>query len=147
MDGEDGAMGKGDFMIDENKLIEDLIECKELGRKSCVAVTDIINNQPKIRGWIPCSKKMPKPEEEVLVLTKSGTITTAMYEDGTIYEGDSCWVWNDCEFKYDEEEDDCIISEGWWEYKHFNTDDVYNNEIDEKVIAWQPLPEPYKHND
>lgn len=37
-------------MIDEKKLLDDLIKCKELGRKSCMAVADIINSQPKTEG-------------------------------------------------------------------------------------------------
>lgn len=33
---------------------------------------------------------------------------------------------------------------GWWEYRHFNDDEGFNNVIDEKVLAWMPMPEPYK---
>lgn len=67
-----------------------------------------------------------------------------MYEDGTVYTEDSNWFWYDNDFEYDEEKEDYIISEGWWEYRHFNCDEAYNNAIDEEVIAWQPLPESYK---
>lgn len=94
--------------------------------------------------WIPCSERMPKPEVEVLVMTDMLTITSAMYEDGTVLESESIWGWCDCEFDYSEEDGDYKVSEGWWEYRHFNPDDVYNNAIDEKVIAWMPLPEPYR---
>lgn len=95
-------------------------------------------------GWIPCSEHHPKAEKEVFILTAKGNMTTAMYEDGTIHSGDSIWNWFDCDFEYDEDADDYIISEGWWEYRHFNPDEVYNNLVDEEVIAWKPLPEPYK---
>lgn len=94
--------------------------------------------------WIPCSERMPKPEVEVLAMTDMLTITSAMYEDGTVLESESIWGWNDCEFDYSEEDGDYKVSEGWWEYRHFNPDNVYNNAIDEKVIAWMPLPEPYR---
>ncbi len=71
-------------------------------------------------------------------------ITPAMYEDGTMLEVDSKWRWEDVEWAgWDEEEDCGIIPEGWWENRHFNPDDVYNNVVDRKVIAWMPLPEPY----
>mgnify|MGYP000047769626 CR=1 FL=1 len=40
----------------------------------------------------------------------------------------------------DEERDDYRIPEGWWEYRHFNPDDVYNNKIDCPVVGWMPLP-------
>ena len=108
--------------------------------------------------WIPVTKSLPEPEEEVLVLAvdENGnrTITTGMHEDGTILERDSMWFWEDCEFeKYDEDEDCYIVDEGWWEYKHYNHDDDVNRNIDDNVMAWMPLPEPYKeesedgHND
>lgn len=41
---------------------------------------------------------------------------------------------------YDEERDDYKIPKGWWEYRHFNPDDVYNNKIDRPVVGWMPLP-------
>lgn len=59
-------------------------------------------------------------------------------------ESKSKWHWNDIQEEWDYEEDSMIIPEGWWEYRHFNPDDVYNNIVDEKVIAWHHLPEPYK---
>lgn len=95
-------------------------------------------------GWIPVSERLPKAEEEVFILTAEGKKTTAMYEDGTILTGESVWNWHDCDFEYDEIADDYIISEGWWEYRHFNPDEVYNNIVDEEVIAWQPLPDSYQ---
>ncbi len=94
--------------------------------------------------WIDVNEKLPGVEKEVLIITERGTITTAMYEDGTIAEDDSEWSWNDIEYTYAEETDTYYIPEGWWEYRHFNPDDIYNNVVDEKVIAWMPLPEEYK---
>lgn len=99
--------------------------------------------------WISCEEKMPEPEEEVLIMAiKKGIggktytiITTAIYEDGTILENDSIWGWTDIDGEWNEEEDCYIIPEGWFEYRHYNPDDVYNNSIDDKVIAWMPLPE------
>lgn len=103
-------------------------------------------------GWIPCSEQMPPVETEVFIVAKrkyrGGEVryitTTAMYEDGTVLENDSCWYWQDIDGEWDEENDCYIIPEGWWEYRHYNPDDVYNNVIDDEVIAWQPLPEPYQ---
>lgn len=100
-------------------------------------------------GWIPCSEKMPPVETEVFILAKrklrNGDYvyirTTAMYEDGTVSEYDSCWNWEDIDGEYDEENDCYIVPEGWWEQRHYNPDGVYNNEVDDEVIAWQPLPE------
>ena len=103
-------------------------------------------------GWILCSEKMPNVEEEVYILAKRKyrdssykyITTTALYEDGTVLENDSCWYWEDIDGEWDEENDCLIIPEGWWEYKHYNPDGVLNNAVDDEVIAWQPLPEPYK---
>ena len=97
-------------------------------------------------GWIPCSVRLPECEQEVWIQTKRGIRTTAMYEDGKMPEDESVWNWNDIDFDYDEKTDTYFIPEGWWEYRHFNPDDVYNCLVDEEVIAWMPLPEPYNEN-
>lgn len=105
-------------------------------------------------GWIPCSQMMPKVETEVFILVKrkfkDGDFryirTTAMYEDGTVSENDSCWCWQDIEGEWDEENDCYIIPEGWWENRHYNPDDVCNNVVDDEVVAWQPMPPEYQEN-
>ena len=110
--------------------------------------------------WIPCSERLPECEQEVLICTrkkvyvsrKSGfewiekpIITPALYEDGTMLEIDSKWRWEDIDYAGWNEEEDCgIIPEGWWENRHFNPDEVYNNPVDREVIAWMPLPEEYR---
>lgn len=48
-------------MIDENKLLDDLVKCKELGRNSFQAVINLINSQPKIGEWLPIDKNKPVP--------------------------------------------------------------------------------------
>ena len=106
-------------------------------------------------GWIPCSERLPECEREVLICTKKkivgknayidSIITPAIYEDGTMLENDSMWQWVDMDYAgWDEEEDCGIIPEGWWENRHFYPDGDYNNVVDREVVAWMPLPEPYK---
>ena len=113
---------------------------------------DRLENQGQ---WISVDERLPEPEKEVLILTirryvymgevkEVLTITTAMYEDGTISTEDSDWNWYDIDFIYDEENDVQYIPEGWWEYRHYNPDDVYNNAVDDKVTHWMPLPEAPK---
>lgn len=95
---------------------------------------------------------MPPVETEVFIIAKrkyrGGEVryitTTAMYEDGTVLENDSCWNWEDIEGEWDEKNDCYIIPEGWWENRYYNPDEVYNNVVDDEVIYWQPLPEPYR---
>ena len=108
-----------------------------------------INNEPlgwtdwivKQGGWIDPNLKPPKDEEDVLIKTKTGKITIAMYESGNIHQEDSSWGWNDIEdwADYDDEKDDYIIPEGWYEHTKFNADEQYNNLVDEEVIGWRPL--------
>lgn len=96
--------------------------------------------------WRHPDKNPPEVEEEVLVLYRNEFgeygITTGHYENGNIFSEDSKWNWIDlCDWgTYDEELDDYRIPEGWWEERHFNPDDVYNNQIDMPVVGWMPLP-------
>ena len=102
--------------------------------------------------WIPVSERLPETETEVFITAKrkyrDGTyreiVTTAMYEDGTVLENDSCWNWIEIDGEWDEENDCYIVPKGWWENRHYNPDEVYNNAVDDEVIAWRPLPEPYR---
>ena len=131
-----GSRNSGNYMIPVDKAIEIV--------KQAAAE---YNN-----GWISCSVAMPPVETEVFIVAKrkyrGGEVryitTTAMYEDGTVLENDSCWRWEDIEGEWDEENDCYIIPEGWWENRHYNPDEVYNNVIDDEVIAWQKLPRPYQ---
>lgn len=95
--------------------------------------------------WRDPDKDPPKVETEVLVLYRRNDylgITTAYYEDGNVFSEDSEWNWEDLLDwgTYDEERDDYRIPKGWWEFRHFNLYDDYNNKIDRPVVGWMPLP-------
>ena len=87
----------------------------------------------------------PKVETKVLVLYLNEIggygITAAHYENGNVFAEDSEWNWKYIPNwgTYDEERDDYKIPKGWWEYRHFNPDDVYNNQIDRPVVGWMLL--------
>ena len=105
----------------------------------------VIDPKKMIPAWRDPDKDPPKVETEVLVLYRCNGylgITTAHYENGNVFSEDSEWNWEDLSDwgTYDEERDDYRIPEGWWEYRHFNPDDVYNNKIDCPVVGWMPLP-------
>ena len=106
----------------------------------------IIDSEKIIPLWRDPNKNPPKVEEEVLILYRNEIsgygITTAHYENGNVFSEDSKWYWEDLPDcgTYDEERDDYRIPEGWWEYRHFDSDDVYNNKIDRPVVGWMPLP-------
>lgn len=101
---------------------------------------------PDVQRWRDPDKDPPKVEEEVLVMYRTLSfgygITTGYYEDGTILSQDSIFCWDDlAEWgELDEEHDDYIIPEGWWEYRHFNQDEAYNNRVNFLVVGWMPLP-------
>lgn len=115
-------------------------------------VLDAIDAAPTIdpetlwTTWRDPDKDPPKAEEEVLIMyqTASGgcSITTAHYEDGTLLSQDSIFYWDELAAwgELDEEHDDYIIPKGWWEYRHFNQDEVYDNRVDYPVVGWMPLP-------
>lgn len=96
--------------------------------------------------WRDPETDPPKVEEEVLILycnSISGYgITTAHYENGNVLSQNSAFYWEDLWDwgLYDEEQDDYRIPEGWWEYRHFNPDEVFNNRVDYPVVGWMPLP-------
>lgn len=96
--------------------------------------------------WRNPEANPPKVEEDVLILFETACggygITTAYYEDGTVLSEKSAFYWEEI-FEwgtYDEESDDYFIPKGWWEYRYFNPDDVYNNRVDSPVVGWMPLP-------
>lgn len=96
--------------------------------------------------WRDPDKDPPKVETEVLILFETACggygITTAHYEDGTVLSKKSAFYWEEI-FEwgtYDEENDDYFIPKGWWEYRYFNPEDVYDNRVDSPVVGWMPLP-------
>ena len=88
--------------------IDKSIEIVKQEAEKFVPDTNVGNN-----GWIPCSVTMPPVETEVFIVAKrkyrGGEVryitTTAMYEDGTVLENDSCWRWEAIEGEWDEEND------------------------------------------
>ena len=69
--------------------------------------------------WIPCNVKLPKKEGSVLASIET------RYEDYISHYVAKVW-WN---------------GSSWWHNYHKKVDDI------DFVLAWMPLPEPYKEGD
>lgn len=137
-------------MIDEKKLIELLRTGYEIvhGRYLCADAHEkiglmtemhyikrgmkLLDNQPKVGEWIPCSEQMPKEHDEFRDIINPITL-----EAETIHSTVSKLV-NVTVIDLDKDEsfvcDDCTVNGRWsnFESKRF------------EVVAWQPLPEPYQ---
>lgn len=124
-------------MIDEKKLIEDLkknnfdvlmsdAEC--FGLEKCTEnIIELINEQPKVGEWIPCSERVPElhrvdmeSEGEYYMISDSVIITDG--ERVSISE-------------YEIDDEDC---RGWL---------AHDFEEIEDVIAWMPIPEPHRQGE
>lgn len=126
-------------MIDEKKLIEDIEKEIEFAMKcnmpDIVAgmrqIASVIEEQPKIGEWTPCSEILPKDADMRFYMC----VVENHEEDLPMFcqyeEEYGFGFWNDI---YDSETLGFVDTE-------FKT----NEELGfEKVIAWQPLPEPYR---
>ena len=114
-------------MIDEKKLIEDLVDtyCADCSKCQGICRHDelfkIIDRQPKVTNWIPCIKKLPDgcsdAEIEVIVSTHEPYSETVI--------------------------DDSVFALYYPGTNKFHS--VYGDRLDitEYVVAWQPLPTPY----
>lgn len=120
-------------MIDEKRLVEQLNELKDkcwdrakkenninFARKQLdiSQVIGIINIQPKIGGWIPCSERLPDKGVMNPITNDYAEYLCTVCVDGfrTVrpikFDKDGCWVNHGMNF-------------------------------DKYVTAWQPLPEAY----
>ena len=126
-------------MIDEKKLVkeicntackvyefetDELLDAFMLGLNAKqICVMDLIAKQPKVGEWIPVEKGLPEhnhayPYYEInLVTIENGNVCLGVYRSD-----DKEWLTR--------------MSEG---------ETVYSNK--HKVIAWMPLPEPYRKED
>ena len=155
--------------MDEYINREDVLKCLEYNTIQKPSANDVVSATLRVARekveklpvaqeealfscWRDPANDPPTVETDVLGLYRYNGymgITTAHYEDGNVFSQDSEWNWEDLPAwgTYDEERDDYRIPEGWWEYRHFNPDDVYNNKIDCPVVGWMPMPPKALKND
>lgn len=112
-------------MIDEKKLLEKLEELKfaneergyDTAKDVIQEIINLVDEQPKT-DWIPCEERLPELDE-----------------------GTESFKQSKC----------CLVALEWWdgeiteEVGWYNQSGVWNQDSKNcKVIAWQPLPAPYK---
>ena len=151
------------MMADEYIRREDAIKIAEryglangsvLGRHTGLAdcIASEISGLPAadvapVQKWINIKDRLPEPEQEVFVCVKSkisnySYVCCAMHVPENWYRqsSDFCWDFECCD-EYDEEQDDYIVKQGWYESIH-NWDDYSVVGIEDIVTHWMPLPEP-----
>ena len=138
-------------LIDADELIKDgyvLHRTYQQDEKTMVyenkRIEDIPTAQPEPK-WIPVSERLPEKE------TVLATVETKTFKHRYVCE--AVWIprwtwkasfdnWEDCS-EYNEDEDEFYVIEGWYERVH-NWDEYSYIWIEDNVIAWQPMPEPYR---
>ena len=110
-------------MIDEKKLIEDIekefdgVCVYDVSPSQAIAdFIEIVDRQPKVGEWIPCSERLPKETDYYLVTGQ--------------WKGEEIKTWV-CEFLVL----NSAFGGGW-------CNSVKNPIVD----AWMPLPTPYKED-
>ena len=86
-------------MIDEKKLIEQLRESNyhhaSSSREEVLLdrTVRIVQEQPKVGEWIPCSERLPEKVDSYLVTMKN--VGEYRWIGISMYFGDGKWAWDD----------------------------------------------------
>lgn len=101
-------------MIDEKKLIEDIKECYTEEFLAEYGFDKLVEAQPKVGEWIPCSERFPSVEDkQYIICDKQGIVLTCSWTKA-----------------------------GWNTYITFGGKYETSYRFDD-VIAWMPLPNAY----
>jgi hypothetical protein len=112
-----------------------------------------LKNGVTVQRWIPVTERLPDAEQIVQLSCRGHVSETYRYicigfyvPHGVLRE-QSKFDWDyDCCDEYDEEHDDYIVTEGWYE-TIYNWDDYSSVGINDIVTHWMPLPTPPKEGE
>lgn len=115
-------------LISRKALLEAMDNVRELMEEAmCIpswaTAKECIRTVKPVDRWIPCSERLPEDREEKLVYLSSNRTTIAIYNEHILPHSG--------------------MPVGWG----FHTNNGYIDFETETVIAWMPLPEPYKAGD
>ena len=126
--------------------------CRYYGLGDCFPdrfADHLLSNGVTVQEWISVDDRLPEPEQEVFVCVRTKIsnyryVCCAMHvpENWHRQSSDFCWDFECCD-EYDEEQDDFIVTPGWYESIH-NWDDYFVVGIEDIVTHWMPLPVPPK---
>ena len=106
-------------MIDEKKLIEDIKECYTDEFLAEYGFDKLVEAQPKVDEWIPCSERLPNTNGVYSVTRKLVDGEHEFYiSDSSYFDGQDTW--------------------------HADNRVNHGREYLKDVIAWMPLQKPYK---
>lgn len=110
------------------KILERFKKLKGSDSLANMFISDVIKVIEEVKkeynnGWVPCSERLPERNKDVLCWVKSKTIS-----------GTETYILGSCD-------------NGFWFLKTYEIDRESFPVKDYEVIAWRPLPEPYKESE
>lgn len=104
------------------KAAQDRDSARRTWARAITALVDVpAADVEPVRRWIPCSERMPEYEKPVLICNDEGLFVIAF-----LFKGEDGWP------------------DEWYYFYDCYDHDVYTEQEQGKIIAWMPLPEPYK---
>ena len=81
--------------------------------------------------WVPCSERLPEMHAANSMLAKSGVSQISDICITTVYDGQKYYV-----------DTNCRLQDGEWQSEKIKLFIALNKKYE--VVAWMPLPKPYK---
>ena len=102
--------------------------------------------------WLRTEEVRPDSEVYVCIsirqeddhFRESNFASIGFFEDGNKKEDDSIFTWQEENLVYNDKEDCNYVKKGWYEANVYSKETVV---IPDRVIAWMPLPKPYRNTE